>query len=265
MPCAPPLMPNMDKDVLFTGQLQKVGNSSKKFTKRNGNIRFRDLIEKYASEYASIVGKGQKQQRGKILTNMLRQLNDEGRKCFSQMGGVWAIMSDSCIRFEFSKGLSIRKPVNPVKSSETFVEEISTGSSWSGDSENQLFCWYNAQRVNIIHDRLLDYSEISKKIGRSEEACKMRLQKNLGFGIYKNEREILIGKLSSTEPDKKIPMNMRLDRLSISNDIPKKDLDRILEKGHCGFHIIQIPPKRLAKFSKEQFVNIKGNLDLSDD
>ncbi len=43
-----------------------------------------------------------------------------------------------------------------------------------------------------------------------------------------------------------------------------KDLDRVLEKGHCGFHITQISPKKLARFSKEQFVNIKGNLDLSD-
>jgi hypothetical protein len=44
-----------------------------------------------------------------------------------------------------------------------------------------------------------------------------------------------------------------------------KDFDQTLEKGHCGVHVTQVPPKKLAKFSKEQFTIIKGNLDLSDD
>ncbi len=162
------------------------------------------MIDEYASEYISIVGKGQRNLRGNILTNMIRQLSKEGRKCFIQMDGVWSIMSDSCIRLKLSAGLSERKRAITVKSSETLVEASSTGYSyWSDDSEEQLFCWYNAKKANLIHDRLLDYSGISKKIGRSEAACKQKLKTLLRFGIYKNEREILIGKLSSTQPDKK--------------------------------------------------------------
>ncbi len=45
-------MPNMDKDVLFHGQLESGGNSSNNFfSKTNGNIRFCNLIDKYANEF----------------------------------------------------------------------------------------------------------------------------------------------------------------------------------------------------------------------
>jgi hypothetical protein len=112
----------------------------KKKSMTNGNIRFHNLIDKYASEYISIVGKGQRNLHGNTLTNMIRQLSKEGKKCLMQMDGVWSIMSDSCIWLKFSGGLSERKCMNPVKSSETFVEASSTGYSyWSYDSEEQLF------------------------------------------------------------------------------------------------------------------------------
>ncbi len=119
--------------------------------------------------------------------------------------------------------------------------------------------------MNVIHDILLDYSGISKEIRRTESACKQKLQLLLHCGIYKNEREILIAKLSSIQPDENIPMKMRLAQLCNTNCIPTKDFDRILEKGHCGVHVTHVPPQKLAKFSKEQFTSIKGNLDLSDD
>jgi hypothetical protein len=96
---------------------------------------------------------------------------------------------------------------------------------------------YEMDNVNI---RLLDNSKISKEIGKTENACRQKLQSYLRYGIYKheNEREILIAKLSTIPPDENVPMKMRSAQLYNMNGMPTKDLDRILEKGHCG-----VPPK----------------------
>jgi hypothetical protein len=162
-----------------------------------------------------------------------------------------------------------------VPSASPLVEQLRTtrggnsigrnGYKWTTDDEQQLLIWFNEshdQNARIDYARI-DFTEISRIIGRSQRACLDKLRVIINSGVLTQDViDGFIVRFRNYVYTQDVPKDMRIESLA-NADGSIVSFKKWQDEGASAFHITQVPPHEMSIFSKESFIQLNPSLRIN--